>query len=190
MKNILLSIIALVLAASLGFGIFVYFDTRDNTNNQKNHLTKESNKDDGDNSKEKNNSTKNENNDEVQSNNENEEQKTPSMVEVLHMIDNGEDVNGIVDKEGNTWTMNPGIAVGYTNPEGERYSSGLNYKGDIDGTDFNKDYDPEDEEIEYAEKPDPEVIAELQDEIDNAGLQTEMEAKQKELDDYINSFPE
>uniref|UniRef100_UPI003BF61B9F hypothetical protein n=1 Tax=Staphylococcus sp. LKG8-2 TaxID=3399689 RepID=UPI003BF61B9F len=177
MKNILLSIIALVLIAALGFGIFVYFDTKDNTDNQKKYSNTKSNKED-------------ESDNESQNNNNNEEQQTPSMVEVLRMIDNGEDVNGIVDQEGNSWTMNPGIAVGYTNPKGEKYSSSLNYKGDIDGTDFNKDYDPEDEEIEYAEEPDPEVIAELQEEIDNAGLQTELEAKQKELDDYINSFPE
>ena len=177
MKNILLSIIALVLIAALGFGIFVYFDTKDNTDNQKKYSNTKSNKED-------------ESDNESQNNNNNEEQQTPSMVEVLRMIDNGEDVNGIVDQEGNSWTMNPGIAVGYTNPKGEKYSSSLNYKGDIDGTDFNKDYDPEDEEIEYAEELDPEVIAELQEEIDNAGLQTELEAKQKELDDYINSFPE
>lgn len=177
MKNILLSIIALVLIAALGFGIFVYFDTKDNTDNQKKYSNTKSNKED-------------ESDNESQNNNNNEEQQTPSMVEVLRMIDNGEDVNGIVDQERNSWTMNPGIAVGYTNPKGEKYSSSLNYKGDIDGTDFNKDYDPEDEEIEYAEEPDPEVIAELQEEIDNAGLQTELEAKQKELDDYINSFPE
>lgn len=177
MKNILLSIIALVLIAALGFGIFVYFDTKDNTDNQKKYSNTKSNKED-------------ESDNESQNNNNNEEQQTPSMVEVLRMIDNGEDVNSIVDQEGNSWTMNPGIAVGYTNPKGEKYSSSLNYKGDIDGTDFNKDYDPEDEEIEYAEEPDPEIIAELQEEIDNAGLQTELEAKQKELDDYINSFPE
>ncbi|MGW7811117.1 hypothetical protein [Staphylococcus xylosus] len=119
-----------------------------------------------------------------------EPNETPEMVDVLRMIDAGKNVNGIVDQEGNTWTMNPGIAVGYTNPEGEKYSTGLGYKGEIDALDFNKDYDPEDEEIEFAEEPDQEVIDELQSEIDNAGLQTEMEAKQKELDDYINSFPE
>ncbi|MEN1895685.1 hypothetical protein [Staphylococcus nepalensis] len=190
MKNILLSLIALILIAALGFGIFVYFDTKDNTDNQKKYSNTKSNKEDDSNDEGKNGNTEDESDNESQNNNNNEEQQTPSMVEVLRMIDNGEDVNGIVDQEGNSWTMNPGIAVGYTNPKGEKYSSSLNYKGDIDGTDFNKDYDPEDEEIEYAEEPDPEVIAELQEEIDNAGLQTELEAKQKELDDYINSFPE
>lgn len=187
MRNFLLTVIALVLVTSLGFGIFVYFDTKDNANNQKNYSNTKSNKKDDDN-KEKNDSTQNESDNETQSNNE--EQQTPSMVDVLYMIDNGKDVNGIVDQEGNTWSQNGDKVVSYTNPEGEVYSTGLNYSGEIDATDFNKDYDPDDEEIEYAEEPDPEVIAELQDEIDNAGLQTERDAKQKELDDYINSFPE
>lgn len=117
--------------------------------------------------------------------------ETPEMVDVLRMIDAGKNVNGIVDQEGNTWKQNQDIAVSYTNPQGESFSSSLTYEGGIDGTDFSPSFDGEQEgSIEYAEEPDQDVIDDLQSEIDNAGLQTEMEAKQKELDDYINSFPE
>lgn len=121
-----------------------------------------------------------------------ESNEIPEMVDVLRMIDEGKDVNGIFDQEGNTWKQNQDIAVSYTNPQGKSYSSSLNYEGEIDGTDFQPAfYDGEEpEEDVFAEEPDQEVIDELQSEIDNAGLQTEMEAKQKELDDYINSFPE
>jgi len=190
MKNILLTIIAILLASALGFGVFAYFDMKDNSEESRNSTSAKSEGKNGKTSKKIVDDSDSQQEDNQNNNSEAEQEATPEMVDVLRMIDAGKNVNGIVDQEGNTWTMNPGIAVGYTNPEGERYSSGLNYKGDIDGTDFNKDYDPDDEEIEYAEEPDPEVIAELQEEIDNAGLQTEMEAKQKELDNYINSFPE
>lgn len=189
MKNILLTIITLLLAGALGFGVFAYFDMKDNNEEiDKNTSTKHKDE------KEKSSNTTDNSNSQQEVNQKNnsksEQETTPEMVDVLRMIDEGKNVNGIVDQEGNTWTMNPGIAVGYTNPEGEEYTTGLGYKGELDGTDFDKSHDPDDEEIEYAEEPDPEVVAELQYEIDNAGLQTEMEAKQKELDDYINSFPE
>ncbi|MFQ3843255.1 hypothetical protein AABD41_01250 [Staphylococcus pseudoxylosus] len=182
MKNILLTIIALLLAGSLGFGIYVYFDTRDNA--------KESESSKGIHKNSKNDKSSNQ--DIKKDERESYEEKpttTPEMVDVLRMIDAGKNVDGIVDQEGNTWKQNQDIAVSYTNPQGQSYSSSLTYDGEIDGTDFVPAYD-EDETPEgiFAEEPDQDIIDELQEEIDNAGLQTEMETKQKELDDYINSF--
>lgn len=190
MKNILLTIIAILLASGLGFGVFAYFDMKDNSEESRKSTSAKSEGKNGKTSKKIVDDSDSQQEDNQNNNSEAEQEATPEMVDVLRMIDAGKNVNGIVDQEGNTWTMNPGIAVGYTNPEGEKYTTSLSYKGELDGTDFDKSYDPDDEEIEYAEEPDPEVIAEVQEEIDNAGLQTEMEAKQKELDNYINSFPE
>lgn len=189
MKNVLLSIIAVVLLGALGFGIFAYFDTRDNMQEaQKNTETELQSKED------KKVAEKLEEPQEGQSSEvsvQEEDNQTPSMVEVLRMIDSGEDVNGVVDQEGNTWAQNGDKAVNYTNPAGEKYSSSLSYEGAIDGTDFSPAYEAGDEpEGIFAEEPDPEVVEQLQSEIDNAGLQTELEAKQKELDDYLSSFPE
>ena len=188
MKNILLSVIAIVLIGALGFGVFVYFDTRDNVKELSSNKVTQQNKK-GESSTEQPTAKSNDNNQSSEQSNTAEENTTPEMVDVLNMIDEGKDVNGIVDQEGNTWSMNPGKAVTYTNPRGESFTAGITQPDGLDGTDFDPSYDEgEEPEGMFAEEPDQEVIDELQSEIDNAGLQTEMEAKQKELDDYINSF--
>lgn len=116
-------------------------------------------------------------------------QDAPSLDEVMAMVDEGKNVDGVVDQLGNTWSQNGDIAVSYTNPQGESYVASVTQDDGLNGTDFEPAFDGDEEgSIEYAEEPDQEVIDELQSEIDNAGLQTEMEAKQKELDDYINAF--
>lgn len=187
LKNVLLTIIALVLLGGLGFGIFAYFDTKNNleTKNENEKLQTKDKKDTDKSNNDISSDSKGNNNNESSTGNE-----APSLDEMIAMINEGKDVNGIVDKLGNKWSTNPGISVTYTNPQGESYTAGTGGSSDISGADFNRSYDENDSPIEYAEEPDPEVIKELQNEIDNAGLQSEMEAKQKELDDYINSFPE
>lgn len=178
MKNILLTVIAIVLIGALGFGVFAYFDTRDSVKNLQGSS----------NNKTEQQSQKHEKQTTEQKGTESNSD-TPSMDEVMAMVDEGKDVNGIVDELGNTWSMNPGKAVTYTNPRGESFTAGITQPDGLDGTDFDPSYDEgEEPEGMFAEEPDQEVIDELQSEIDNAGLQTEMEAKQKELDDYINSF--
>ena len=188
MKNILLAIIAILLATTLGFCIFAYFVSKSNSE------LKLSNDETTSNSKKKTNKNLDnpDNNDsQIRPTDENSiVNESPTMVEVLTMIDNGQNVAGIIDQEGNTWSQNGDKTVSYTNPQGESYTASLGFRGEIDGTDFNRTYSGgEDSPIEYATEPDPEVIAQLQEEIDNAGLQTELEAKQKELDEYIDSFP-
>lgn len=119
----------------------------------------------------------------------NTENPAPSLDEVMTMVDEGKNVDGVVDQLGNKWSQNGDIAVSYTNPQGESYVASVTQDDGLNGTDFEPAFDGDEEgSIEYAEEPDQEVIDELQSDIDNAGLQTEMEAKQQELDDYISAF--
>lgn len=188
MKNILLSVIAVVLIGALGFGVFVYFDTRDNVKELSSNKVTQQNKK-GESSTEQSTAKSNDSNQISEQSNTTEENTTPEMVDVLNMIDEGKDVNGIVDREGNTWSMNPGKAVSYVNPEGEEYIASLNYTGEIDGIDFKLSNEGVEGDNSQGELyPDSKVVDKLQSEIDNAGLQTEMEQKQKELDDYLDSF--
>lgn len=199
MKNILLTVIAIVLIGALGFGVFAYFDTRDNVKNldNSNKTEQTKNTEDAKDTKDTNNQESNEGSTEGNDTSENTDSSTPEMVDVLNMVDEGKDVNGTVDAEGNTWFMNPGIAVGYVNPKGEEYSTSMSYKGELDGTDFqlsNEDVEPSSNEPSSSSSnqgedyPDPVVVNELKEEIRNAGLQSELDAKKQELADYINSF--
>lgn len=193
MKNVLLTIIAVALIGALGFGIFAYFDTRDNVKELSSNKVSQQNKKE-DSSSEQSSAKGDDNQQSSEQSNTTEEttteeNTTPEMVDVLNMIDEGKNVNGIVDQEGNTWTMNPGKAVSYVNPKGEEYIASLNYTREIDGTDFelsNEGIEGDNSQGELY--PDSKVVDRLQSEIDNAGLQSEMEAKQRELDDYLESF--
>lgn len=188
MKNVLLTIIAVALIGALGFGIFAYFDTRDNVKELSSNKVTQQNKK-GESSTEQSTAKSNDSNQSSEQSNTTEENTTPEMVDVLNMIDEGKDVNGIVDQEGNTWSMNPGKAVSYVNPKGEEYIASLNYTGEIDGIDFKLSNEGVEGDNSQGELyPDSKVVDKLQSEIDNAGLQTEMEQKQKELDDYLDSF--
>ncbi|BDA81585.1 hypothetical protein [Staphylococcus phage vB_SsapH-Golestan-100] len=188
MKNVLLTIIAVALIGALGFGVFAYFDTRDNVKELSSNKVSQQNKK-GESSTEQSTPKGDDNQQSSEQNNTTEENTTPEMVDVLNMIDEGKDVNGIVDQEGNTWTMNPGKAVSYVNPKGEEYIASLNYTGEIDGIDFKLSNEGVEGDNSQGELyPDSKVVDKLQSEIDNAGLQSEMEAKQRELDDYLESF--
>lgn len=186
MKNVLLTVIAVVLIGALGFGVFAYFDTRDNVKElSSNKVSQQDKKEDSSTEQPTDKGSQQSS----EQSNTTEENTTPEMVDVLNMIDEGKNVNGIVDQEGNTWTMNPGKAVSYVNPKGEEYIASLNYTGEIDGTDFELSNEGVEGESSQGELyPDSKVVDKLQSEIDNAGLQTEMEQKQKELDDYLESF--
>lgn len=185
MKNVLLTVIAVVLIGALGFGVFAYFDTRDNVKELSSNKVAQQDKKEESATEEKDN----DNQQSSEKSNTTEENTTPEMVDVLNMIDEGKNVDGIVDQEGNTWTMNPGKAVSYVNPKGEEYIASLNYTGEIDGIDFELSNEGVEGESSQGELyPDSKVVDKLQSEIDNAGLQTEMEQKQKELDDYLESF--
>lgn len=188
MKNVLLTVIAVVLIGALGFGIFAYFDTRDNVKElSSNKVAQQDKKEES--STEQPTEKDSDNQQSSEKSTTTEENTTPEMVDVLSMIDAGENVDGIVDQEGNTWTMNPGKAVSYVNPKGEEYIASLNYTGEIDGIDFELSNEGVEGESSQGELyPDSKVVDKLQSEIDNAGLQTEMEQKQKELDDYLESF--
>lgn len=188
MKNVLLTVIAVVLIGALGFGVFAYFDTRDNVKElSSNKVAQQDNKEES--STEQPTEKDSDNQQSSEQSTTTEENTTPEMVDVLNMIDAGENVDGIVDQEGNIWTMNPGKAVSYVNPKGEEYIASLNYTGEIDGIDFELSNEGVEGESSQGELyPDSKVVDRLQSEIDNAGLQTEMEQKQKELDDYLESF--
>lgn len=190
MKNILLTVIAVVLIGALGFGVFAYFDTRDNVKElSSNKVSQQDKKEDSSTEQPTEQPTDKGSQQSSEQSNTTEENTTPEMVDVLNMIDAGENVDGIVDQEGNTWTMNPGKAVSYVNPKGEEYIASLNYTGEIDGIDFELSNEGVEGESSQGELyPDSKVVDKLQSEIDNAGLQTEMEQKQKELDDYLESF--
>lgn len=190
MKNVLLTVIAVVLIGALGFGVFAYFDTRDNVKElSSNKVAQQDKKEESSTEQPTEQPTDKSSQQSSEQSNTTEENTTPEMVDVLNMIDAGENVDGIIDQEGNTWTMNPGKAVSYVNPKGEEYIASLNYTGEIDGIDFELSNEGVEGESSQGELyPDSKVVDRLQSEIDNAGLQTEMEQKQKELDDYLESF--
>ncbi|PTE46830.1 hypothetical protein BUY75_02500 [Staphylococcus epidermidis] len=177
MKNILLAIIALVLVAALGFGVFAYFDTKDNVKDLQGNKTETQSKD------KENKTTTEESN--------SSEGKTPTFDEVLQMAENGESVAGIVDQEGNTWSENPGKTVSYTTPSGDKFVASTSHNFGISKEDFDPTGEPPEDEVvndDEASEPDPEVVAQLEEDIANAGLQTEYDQKKRDLQNYLDSF--